>query len=255
MTQEQFNLNWHSYSDHLKHLMRNLIESNDLADVTLVCDDKTKIKAHKFVLSSCSQIFQSIFHELPKREDSAIYLKGVYAQEMNAILQFMYLGQATFYQERMTEFFRVAKSLEIKEISEGVDMKAETESPRSQDYGELSQSNEEYSYKKECDENVSNLVGNILQVDTDVKRENGQFHCRTCGKQFNGQSTLYYHVKFEHEGIKHCCKRCNKTFTRKDILLNHMKTVHEGVRFPCNLCDYKATQLGHLNTHKMKIHK
>ena len=37
--------------------------------------------------------------------------------EMQSILEFMYLGVATFYQEWMNEFINVANSLEIKEIS------------------------------------------------------------------------------------------------------------------------------------------
>ena len=36
---------------------------------------------------------------------------------MKSILQFMYLGQSTFYQNRMKEYLNVAKSQEIKEIS------------------------------------------------------------------------------------------------------------------------------------------
>ena len=33
----------------------------------------------------------------------------------------MYLGKATFYQNRMNQFLNVARSLEIKEISKDVD--------------------------------------------------------------------------------------------------------------------------------------
>merc|ERR1712189_161554 len=40
---------------------------------------------------------------------------------MKSILQFMYLGQATFYQDRMNKFLNAAKSLEIKEISKTVE--------------------------------------------------------------------------------------------------------------------------------------
>ena len=90
MTQEQFNLNWHTYSDHLKEMMQNLLKSADNADVTLVCEDKTKFKAHKFVLSSCSTFFQSIIMDMAQKEDSVIYLRGVQGQEMKSILQFMY---------------------------------------------------------------------------------------------------------------------------------------------------------------------
>merc|ERR1712126_698467 len=121
MSQEQFNLNWHTYNDHLKEMMQNLMKSNETADVTLMCEDKIQFKAHKFVLNSCSPIFQTIINDLPRKENPVIFLRGVFAQEMKSILQFMYLGQATFYQERMNEFLNVAKSLEIKEISKDVD--------------------------------------------------------------------------------------------------------------------------------------
>ena len=120
MAKEQFNLNWHTYSDHLKEMMQNLMQSNKSTDVTLVCEDKTRFKAHKFVLSACSPVFQSIITDLPQKEDSTT-LRGILSQEMKSILQFMYLGQATFYQDRMNEFIDVAKSLEVKEISKNVD--------------------------------------------------------------------------------------------------------------------------------------
>ena len=87
MSQEQFNLNWHTYPDHLKEMMEALMKSNNLADVTLVCNDKTKFKAHKFVLSACSPVFRSIINDLPLKEDSCIYLRGVQSQEMKSILQ------------------------------------------------------------------------------------------------------------------------------------------------------------------------
>ena len=121
MSQEQFNLKWHTYSDHLKGLMQNLMKSDSLTDVTLVCEDKIKIKAHKFVLKSCSPVFQLIIDDLPLKENSVIYLKGILSQEMRSILQFIYLGEATFYQDRTNEFLNVAKSLEIKEISKNVE--------------------------------------------------------------------------------------------------------------------------------------
>ena len=38
---------------------------------------------------------------------------------MESILQFMYLGEARFYHERMKEFLKVAQDLEVKEISGG----------------------------------------------------------------------------------------------------------------------------------------
>ena len=121
MNQEKYNINWHTYSDHLREMLHEMMKSNELTDVTLVCDDKKQFKAHKIVLSACSSVFKSIINDLPQNS-SVIYLRGIQHQEMESILEFMYLGVATFYQERMNEFLNVAKNLEIKEISKDVEL-------------------------------------------------------------------------------------------------------------------------------------
>merc|ERR1712243_203718 len=132
LTMEQLNLNWHTFNDHLKEMMQNLMQSTESTDVTLVCEDKTKFKAHKFVLNACSSVFQSIINDLPQK-DPVIYLRGVLATEMKSILQFMYLGQATFYQDRMNDFLTVSRSLEIREINKDVDHDV-LDSPNDQEY-------------------------------------------------------------------------------------------------------------------------
>ena len=72
MAQEKFNLTWHSYSDHLIEMLHNMMRSNELTDVTLVCDDKIQYKAHKIVLSACSSVFKGIIEDLPQN-NSVIY--------------------------------------------------------------------------------------------------------------------------------------------------------------------------------------
>ena len=56
MDQEKFNLSWYKFSDHFEQMMLTLMHSEAFTDVTLVCDDKTKFKAHKFILSACNDI-------------------------------------------------------------------------------------------------------------------------------------------------------------------------------------------------------
>ena len=43
-------------------------------------------------------------------------------------MQFIYLGEASFYEERMSEFLMVSKSLEIKDLSTCIDMNDQTSS-------------------------------------------------------------------------------------------------------------------------------
>ena len=117
MNENKYNIEWNSYSDHLKEMLHYMLKSNYLTDVTLVCDDKRQFKAHKIVLSACSSVFKDIINNLPETS-SVIYLRGIQHSEMESILEFMYLGVTTFYQEQMQDFINVAKNLEIKEIKE-----------------------------------------------------------------------------------------------------------------------------------------
>ena len=221
MATEQFNLNWHTYADHLKDLMQCLLESSKSSDVTLVCDDKIKFKAHKFVLIACSPVFQSIIDDLPNKDDSVIYLRGVLSQEMKSILQFMYLGQATFYQDRMNEFISVARSLEIKEIGkvdfdEGVNVK-----------------NENVKYFQSCsgsEENLSNFTEKSKKTETSItsyRNESGLYQCDKCEKQFSVRRNMYRHIRSTHEGINYPCNICNQLFTSKFNVDRHIKTYHE----------------------------
>merc|ERR1719342_2002649 len=96
--------------------MLHMMSSNEFTDVTLVTEDKKHFKAHKVVLSASSPVFKGIF-KANLLSSPLIYLRGIQSHEIQAILEFIYLGQAALYQERMNEFLKVAKNLEIKEIN------------------------------------------------------------------------------------------------------------------------------------------
>ena len=116
MAGRNYNMQWQNFSDHMKEMFHEAMKSEYLTDVTLVSDDKRKYKAHKLVLSSCSPVFKSIIDDLPTN-DSVIYLRGIRHLELEAILQFIYLGLTTFDDKRVNEFLNVASNLEIKELS------------------------------------------------------------------------------------------------------------------------------------------
>ena len=77
MYQEKYNLTWDSYSDHLRKMLLEMMKSNYLTDVTLICDDKKQFKAHKIVLSACSSALKIIIDDLPEY-NSVIYLRGIH---------------------------------------------------------------------------------------------------------------------------------------------------------------------------------
>ena len=257
MHQEKYNLNWHTYSDHLKEMLHDMMKTDELTDVTLVCDDKRQFKAHKIVLSACSSIFKSIINDLPQNS-SVIYLRGIQHQEMESILEFMYLGVATFYQERMNEFLNVAKNLEIKEISKDVEFNdgnvcnEETEIPE----------NEENIEEEAEPQTNTDLSRNARSID--LKDNNSQIQmtsegvkhvCKQCDQQFSGRGSLYKHIKSKHEGVKYACTQCDYQGTYQDNLKIHIKSKHEGMKYACNQCDFKATHPSNLITHIRTKHE
>ena len=115
--QEQYNLTWHNYSDHLTEMMREMLYFGIFTDVTLISDDNKQIQAHRNILSACSPVFKEILQLDKQNNRSFIYLRGIQHEEIESVLQFMYLGQAKFYEERTNEFLMVAKSLQIKDLN------------------------------------------------------------------------------------------------------------------------------------------
>ena len=116
MDQEKYTLIWHTYPEHLSGMMKDMLTPQDFADVTLVCDDKKSIMAHKNILSACSPVFKDILQLPTQSNHPVIYLMGIQFSEIESILQFMYLGEAKFSKERMNEFLWAVKDLEIKEL-------------------------------------------------------------------------------------------------------------------------------------------
>ena len=174
---------------------------------------------------------------------------------MKSILQFMYLGQATFYQDRMNEFLNVAKSLEIKEISKDVECNVDTFIDKEND--EYNQEDKEIGLKDKSSINETYVLKEIDQTETkvtDYVDEAGQYQCGRCEKKFTFSSGLYKHNKSAHEGLKFPCNKCNQVFTQKCSLITHIKGVHEGIRFPCDLCDYSASIKEEVNRHKKNKH-
>ena len=115
MKMEKLKYIWHTFMPQICDLLKELQQSKKFCDVTLVCDDQKQLKAHKFILSACSSVFKNMF-ENGDSTSSTIYLRGVKSQDMDSVLQFLYLGETTIHQNSVDEFLNVAKDLGIEGI-------------------------------------------------------------------------------------------------------------------------------------------
>lgn len=93
-----------------------LLHDESFVDVTLAVDGQV-LRAHKMVLSACSPLFQALFIGHPDKHPIVI-LKDVPYNDMRCLLDFMYRGEVSVDQDRLTAFLKVAESLRIKGLTE-----------------------------------------------------------------------------------------------------------------------------------------
>ena len=110
-------LRWTNHQPLLQAVCKNLLASEQFADVSLFVAG-VRFKCHKFILSACSPYFESIFAEIESESQACIVLKDVALWEMQALLQFIYLGEVTTEEHNLACLFKLAQSLQIRGIGE-----------------------------------------------------------------------------------------------------------------------------------------
>jgi len=264
---------WPTYTENLQKILQDMLMKNELADVTLVCDDQRQFKAHKVVLSACSAVFKNILND-HLQNSSIIYLTGIQHEEMKSILEFMYCGATNLHQHRKNDFLNVAQSLEIQGITTKVMSDENVTS------NEFDTTENEFESLKSEPENDTEDNGSIN--DTSI------FNCDHCKSQFAGEGYLIKHIQTKHQGVKyvsngyfvanrqfyqtkhenmflrkqievqgksHACNKCDKKYGTASHLKDHVLAKHTSVRYDCNYCDYKASYQNGLKKHIQSIHE
>ena len=255
MHQSKYSLTWDSYSDHLNSMMKDLMLNEDFSNVTLVTEDKKHIKANIHILSSCSPVFRDILKKEHKSSPT-IFLRGIQFSEIESIIQFIYLGEATFYKERLNELLAVAKSLEIKELCNAraetrPDNKTSSSDPIAEEVNEV-----EVEIKKEPKVITDQITKQAPQANKKQIVHQGLKHaCNQCNYEAKQQWQLKIHIQSMHEGVKYTCDKCEYQAIRQDHLTRHIKSTHEGVRYDCFWCSFQAKRQDHLTRHIQSKHE
>ena len=105
-------LNWNNFQMNISTAFRDLRSDNDFADVTLACEDGQLFSAHKVILASSSPFFMGILKKY-KNPQPLIFLKGMRSEDLSAILDFFYFGEANIDQESLDAFLGLADDLKV----------------------------------------------------------------------------------------------------------------------------------------------
>ncbi|XP_063707469.1 sex determination protein fruitless isoform X3 [Culicoides brevitarsis] len=122
---QQFCLRWNNHPSNLTGCLSRLLKNEALCDVTLVCNDK-KFQAHQTILSACSPYLEEIFlnNKIPH---PIVYMIGVGAVEMAALLDFMYQGEVNVAHSLLQKFLNTARILQVRGLTENDSMNFKAE--------------------------------------------------------------------------------------------------------------------------------
>ena len=213
----KYDLSWQKFSQHLYLMLKEIYKVEKYSDVTLVSDDQVHFKAHKIVLSACSPVFKKIIDNSPSQH-TLIYLRGIQRYELESVLQFMYLGEGQVFQNRIREFIKVAKDLEVKDICEG-DVKLKTQEEEST-HNANGNNDEKIIDSEDHYQGEENESLNEPRINTDDMEEH----------EFDYPATTKNHVS-PHEGVQCPCNQCDYQAETLDNLQIHIKSEHERIKY------------------------
>jgi len=180
-------------------------------DVTLVCDEDKQLNAHKFILSSCSILFRRILMKNP-HQHPLIYLNGIDFKNLQAILQFIYLGQIEIAHDTLKQFIETARELEINGLA-GLEYESndQTNSDKAlAQIAEVTYESEKEFLKDEYNHSSANislpteeeyLVSEDNDPDAEVITQTIKLNCDQCEQCFPGKNSLKKHIRTIHDGL------------------------------------------------------
>ena len=192
------------------------------------------------VLAVLSPLFQRILKR-NNHPHPMIYLKGLKSQDMVAMIDFLYFGEADVSQESLDSFLALAEEMELKGLTgqKAADLFNDdiTNSEplqkgnaiRKEEKSLRRSSNVTFDKSDTAIMAANQLVGDFETLDVKVKSmmEKGNNMVQVCGKEGH-PSHIKNHIERNHlEGISVPCPFCDKVFHSRNSMQVHKSVDHK----------------------------
>ena len=223
---EKFSLQWSNFRSNVCSAFQDLREDKDFTDVTLACEDGQQMEVHKVILASASSFFRNIL-KTNKHTHPIIFMRGLKSEDLVAVVDYIYKGEADVFQENLDSFLSIAKDLQLKgltqdqietdgdNITENTFPKVEIVNPLEETTISNPQSiKSDLAPKLSMAEIIQNVNSLMMFSENRApgKTKGRGRKCKVCGKE-GSMSSIIYHVEAKHmPGLAIPCDRCEKTF-------------------------------------------
>ena len=253
MSSEKLCLKWNDFQENILSGFKELRMDKEFTDVTLACEDGQHIGAHKVVLATCSPLFMNLLKS-NRHQHPLIYMRGVKSEDLMAIIDFLYFGQANVYQDNLDTFLAIADDLKLKGLTgEGETNESDAKNLPVREFQQqqkmlhrksqvITDSKVPFESQAERTVSVVKTVAESIELDQQIKsmmdssgnfltRTNGKrvpsFICKVCGKEGEG-TDLKRHIEANHlTNISHSCDICGKTSRSRNGLRQHIDKEHK----------------------------
>jgi len=287
MSEDKFCLRWNDFEANIKTSFRDLRESKDLFDITLVCGEFYEVQAHKVILSASSPFFRDVLCR-SKNNNPLVYLRGISKTDLQYILDFIYHGEVNVAQASLNNFLSVAEDLKIKGLTQSPTDSKQTSSHSDSKHSRAASSQQRSRTIAEDEDEIEEIpvaVGVKNEVAEDVVQDHsvaidyGQAGYDggdlMLGDYEDGGSYELQHyaspadkdvlmsldaqitsMMFREEKMWHCSV-CGKSSTSKTDISRHIEgthiTNHPGLE--CDVCGEKLKSRNALRQHRALKHR
>ena len=128
MMAEKICIKWDDFQENMSSSFARIRKDFEFSDVTLACEDGQQVEAHRAILAASSPYFQKLFRR-NKHIHPLVFMRDVEFQDLVAIVDFLYSGEANILQDNLDSFMALAEDLKL----EGIFGETEILSPSSED--------------------------------------------------------------------------------------------------------------------------
>ena len=235
---------WNNFDNYLASTLHILLTDDIFTDVTLVSDDQKQFKAHKVLLTACSPVFKSLlsFSDASSFQQTVLFMRGISSKDMEALIEFIYVGKTNVHQESVNHFLTIADDLKIVGLSQK-NMHGDIMNEKNPFLDLLLDRREEYPSSE-----ISKVTETKDVFNTEIVSGSGknyEIHTPDIEQDQSLKNDDYSSKKKWVTSTPNIstfsCKKCTFTSMKKWKLTNHQR-VHGEYKFECTLCQYKTTR-------------
>ena len=251
---EKLRLQWNDFQENISSAFKDLRDDKEFTDVTLACEDGQQVEAHKVVLISSSPFFKNLLQR-NKHPHPLVYMRGMKSEDLVALIDFLYNGEANLFQENLDSFLAIANELQLKGLYENQTgavykeniLRTSAKEPGAKTFSSLAEENAKvkpilinelnpettvalnwntgHTDIAELDEKVKSMI--LVGENSNPGKQRGKTRiCKMCGKEGQGNA-IVDHIEANHiVGISLPCNICGKISRARNYLAQHMRRCH-----------------------------